>query len=86
MSAMLVFYGKELPIEGINFDCRAQDADKKVASLLEELEPGYAFLVLSHDWGKGDCLITYFHQILNGEPRKFTLPSIQLFLFEKVNG
>jgi hypothetical protein len=85
MSTMLAFYGGDLPVEGIDFHCRAQDAETKVAFLLEKLKPGHTVLVLSHDWGKGDCLVTYFRQFLDDEPREFAFPNIRLFLFKKLN-
>lgn len=86
MSAMLAFYGGDLPVEGIDFHCREQDAETKVASLLEKLKPGHTVLILSHDWGKGECLITYFRQVLEDEPREFSFPNIRLFLFKNLNG
>jgi len=86
MSAMLTFYGAELPVEGIDFHCGAQDAEIKVVSLLERLKPGHAVLVLSHDWRKGDCLIAYFREVLKDEPKQLEFPNIRLFLFKKLNG
>jgi hypothetical protein len=86
MSAMLTFYGADLPAEGIDFHCGAQEAEIEALSLLGKLKPGHTVLVLSHDWGKGDCLAAYFREVLVDEPREFEFPNIRLFLFRNLNG
>jgi hypothetical protein len=83
MSAMLAFYGGDLPVEGIDFDCSSQDAEETVVSLMGTPKPGNTLLVLSHDWGKGDGLVTCFQRALRVEPREFVFPNIRLFLFQK---
>jgi hypothetical protein len=83
MAVMLTLYGDDLPVQGIDFPCHAQDTEKEIAFLLEKLKPGYTFLILSHDWGKGDCLVTYFRQVLGGDLWKLDFPNIRLFLFKK---
>jgi hypothetical protein len=86
MAAMLTFHGEGLSVEGIDFNCSSQDAEKKVVALIGTPNPGNTLLVLSHDWGKGDGLVTCFQRALRAAPREFVFPNIRVFLFHRPEG
>jgi len=83
MSALMKFYAPDLPLEAIS-----SDADKIVflatpKDSQKHRIPHKIFLILSHDWGRGDSYLRRLVQIFNKKPQLFDFHNIRVFLFKK---
>jgi len=83
MSVLMRFYAPDLLLEAIS-----SDADKIVflatpKDSQKHRMPHKIFLVLSHDWGRGDSYLRRFVQIFNQKPQLFDYHNIRVVLFKK---